>query len=63
MACLSVAFCLTQIMDTGEAVIDDEDDESDALFTMDDLADGTADAKKESTDEVRQSFTWWPSLQ
>lgn len=44
-----------QIMDTGEAVIDDEDDESDALFTMDDLTDGAADAKKETTDEVNPS--------
>ncbi|CAM9149975.1 unnamed protein product, partial [Hapterophycus canaliculatus] len=41
-----------KIMDTGEAVIDDEDDESDALFTMDDLADGMADTKKDNTDEV-----------
>ncbi|CAB1096312.1 unnamed protein product [Ectocarpus sp. CCAP 1310/34] len=41
-----------KIMDTGEAVVDDEDDECDALFTMDDVVDGTADNKKQSTDEV-----------
>eukprot|EP00903_Cladosiphon_okamuranus_P012898 g12042.t1 len=41
-----------KIMDTGEAVVDDEDDESDALFTMDDVLDGTADIKKQNTEEV-----------
>ncbi len=41
-------------MDTGEAVIDDSDDESDALFTMDDVLDGTTDTKKQNTDEVRE---------
>ena len=39
-------------MDTGEAVVDDEDDECDALFTMDDVLDGTADIKKQNTEEV-----------
>ena len=42
-----------KIMDTGEAVVDDSDDECDALFTMDDMLDGTADTKKQNTDEVR----------
>lgn len=41
-------------MDTGEAVIDDEDDECDALFTMDDVVDGTADNRKQHTDEVSE---------
>lgn len=39
-------------MDTGEAVVDEEDEESDALFTMDDLVEGAADAKRHNTDEV-----------
>lgn len=51
MSCLS----LVQIMDTGEAVIDDENDECDALFTMDDVVDGTAGNKSQSTDEVRNA--------
>lgn len=41
-----------KIMDTGEAVVDEEDEECDALFTMDDLQDGTADAKHANTEEV-----------
>lgn len=41
-----------QIMDTGEAVVDEEDDECDALFSMDDVLDGTADMKKQNTEEV-----------
>lgn len=41
-------------MDTGEAVIDDSDDECDALFTMDDVLDGTTNTKKQNTDEVRE---------
>lgn len=40
-------------MDTGEAVVDEDDEEGDALFAMDDLVDGAANAKKENTDEVR----------
>lgn len=32
--------------------MDDEDDEC-ALFTMDDVLDGTADIKKQNTEEVR----------
>eukprot|EP00752_Nemacystus_decipiens_P007776 g6944.t1 len=40
-----------KIMDTGEAVVD-EDDECEALFTMDDVLDGTADIKKQNTEEV-----------
>lgn len=44
-------------MDTGEAVVDDEDDECDALFSMDDVLDGTADIKKQNTEEV--SFACW----
>lgn len=39
-------------MDTGEAVVDEEDEECDALFTMDDLQDGTANAKQANTEEV-----------
>lgn len=42
-------------MDTGEAVVDEEDEECDALFTMDDLADGDAAAKKKHTDEVSRT--------
>lgn len=42
-----------QIMDTGEVVVDDEEEESDVLFTMDDLMDGAADASKKNTEEVR----------
>lgn len=41
-----------QIMDTGEAVVDEEDEEGDALFTMDDLVDGIGAKKKENTDQV-----------
>lgn len=47
---------VVQIMDTGEAVVDDEDDESDALFTMDDVIDGTANIKNQSTEEVGPAF-------
>lgn len=53
MRCNAMQFkCEQQIMDTGEAVVDDEDDECDALFTMDDVLDGTADTKKQNTEEV-----------
>lgn len=38
-------------MDTGEAVVDDQEEESDALFTMDDIVDGVA-KKKEIIEEV-----------
>lgn len=43
---------MLKIMDTGEAVVDEEDEEGDALFTMDDLVDGLAAKKKEITDQV-----------
>lgn len=33
-------------------MVDEEDEESDALFTMDDIVDGAADAKKENKEEV-----------
>ena len=42
-------------MDTGEAVVDEEDEECDALFTMDDVQDGTADVKEPNTEEVSKS--------
>lgn len=38
-------------MDTGEAVVCDEDEESDALFTMDDIESGAADTSKSSNKE------------
>lgn len=44
-------------MDTGEAVVDEEDEECDALFTMDDLQDGTADVKAANTEEVSKNTT------
>lgn len=39
-------------MDTGEAVVDEEDEERDALFSMDDVLDGATKKKKDNTDEV-----------
>lgn len=51
-AAAAAVIVVVQIMDTGEAVVDDEDDESDALFTMDDVIDGTADTKNQNTEEV-----------
>lgn len=58
--CTDMVLDLYQIMDTGEAVVDEEDEECDALFTMDDLQDGTADAKHANTEEVSIPSTMPP---